>query len=381
MRVAVIGVGRMGTRHADNFAKGAVRGAQLGAVCDIDPGVRAKAERKWRVKAYADFRELIDSGDVEAVVVATPHYSHVVICKYALERGLHTLVEKPIAVTAKDAARLISAADEHRDAIFAIMYNQRTNPLYAQAKRLVESGRLGRIVRADFTVTDWYRSQYYYDMNGWRASWSGEGGGTLINQCVHQLDLLQWILGMPRDVTCRCRTVGREITTENDVTALFGYGGFDCSFRASTHELPGVNRLEIAGTKGLLTVTRGMLTAKLMKMDESEVNARSRRDYGNKEDKKYRTVRRFYGVGNYLGDALYGQQCRVLRAFVAAAEKRDPALLVARGEEGMGALSLINAMNMSAWTGAREAIPVDADAYEAALAEKIEQERVQNPKK
>ena len=380
MRVAVIGVGRMGSRHADNFAKGAVPGAQLGAVCDIDPEVRAKAERKWRVNAYADFRDLIDSGDAEAVVVATPHYSHVEICKYALEHGLHTLVEKPIAVTAKDAAELISVADKHRDAIFAIMYNQRTNPLYAQAKRLVESGRLGKIIRADFTVTDWYRSQYYYDMNGWRASWSGEGGGTLINQCVHQLDLLQWILGMPQDVACKCRTVGRNITTENDVTALFGYGDFDCSFRASTHELPGVNRLEIAGTKGLLTVTRGMLTAKLLRMDESEINARSRRDYGNKEDKKYRTVRKFYGIGNYLCDAFYGQQCRVLRAFVAAAEKRDPSLLVARGEEGMGALSLINAMNMSAWTGAREAIPVDADAYAAALAEKIEQERAQSPK-
>ena len=222
MRVAVIGVGRMGSRHADNFAKGAVPGAQLGAVCDIDPEVRAKAERKWRVNAYADFRDLIDSGDAEAVVVATPHYSHVEICKYALEHGLHTLVEKPIAVTAKDAAELISAADKHRDAIFAIMYNQRTNPLYAQAKRLVESGRLGKIIRADFTVTDWYRSQYYYDMNGWRASWSGEGGGTLINQCVHQLDLLQWILGMPKDVACKCRTVGRNITTENDVTALVG---------------------------------------------------------------------------------------------------------------------------------------------------------------
>ena len=138
--------------------------------------------------------------------------------------------------------------------------------------------------------------------------------------------------------------------------------------------------MEIAGTKGLLTVTRGMLTAKLLRMDESEINARSRRDYGNKEDKKYRTVRKFYGIGNYLCDAFYGQQCRVLRAFVAAAEKRDPSLLVARGEEGMGALSLINAMNMSAWTGAREAIPVDADAYEAALAEKIEQERAQSPK-
>ncbi len=380
MRVAVIGVGRMGSRHADNLAKGAAPGAQLAAVCDIDPEVRRKAENKWRVKAYDDFRELVDSADVQAVVVATPHYSHTEICKYAIERGLHTLVEKPIAVTAKDAGELISCAKRHGDVIFAIMYNQRTNPLYAYAKRLVEGGELGRIVRADFTVTDWYRSQYYYDMNGWRASWSGEGGGTLINQCVHQLDLLQWILGMPKTVQCKCRTVGRKITTENDVTALFGYGDFDCSFRASTHELPGVNRFEIAGSKGLLTITRGMLSAKLLRMDESEINARSRRDYGNKADKKYRVVRKFYGIGNYLSDALYGQQCRALRAFVAAAEKRDPSLLVAKGEEGIRALSLINAMNMSDWTRTGAEVPVDADAYAAALEQKKEQERAARPK-
>lgn len=380
MRVAVIGTGRMGSRHADNLAKGAVPGAQLGAICDTDPEVRANAERRWRVKAYADYRELVDSGDVQAVVVATPHYSHVEICKYAIEHGLHTLVEKPISVTVQDAEALVNTADRHGDVIFGIVYNQRTNPLYAYAKRLIAQGGLGRIVRADFTVTDWYRSQYYYDMNGWRASWSGEGGGTLINQCVHQLDLLQWILGVPKDVDCKCRTVGRNITTENDVTALFGYGDFDCSFRASTHELPGVNRLEIAGSKGLLTVTRGTLTAKLLKTDESEVNARSQRDYGNKADKKYRTIRKFYGLGNYLFDGLYGQQCRVLRAFVKAAEKRDPSLLVAGGEEGVAALSMINAMNYSDWTGRAVALPADGKAYAEALQFKIEKEREQSRK-
>ena len=374
MRVAVIGTGRMGSRHAANLASGAVPGAQLAAICDIDPSVRAKAESKWGVKTFADHRELIDSGAADAVVVATPHYSHVEICSHAIEAGVHTLVEKPISVTAQSARQLIDVAHRHGDVIFGIVYNQRTNPLYARAKALVGSGQLGEIVRADFTVTDWYRSQFYYDMNGWRASWSGEGGGTLINQCVHQLDLLQWILGMPSEVTCKCRTVGRHISTENDVTALFGYDGFDCSFRASTHELPGVNRLEIAGTKGLLTVTRGMLTAKLLKMDESEINARSKRDYGNKEDKKYRTVRKFYGIGNYLFDWRMGQQCKVLRAFVRAAERHDPSLLVARGEEGMGALSMINAMNFSDWSGGKVSLPVDEGAYADALAAKIKEE-------
>ena len=374
MKTAVIGIGRMGGRHSDNLACGAVKGAELTAVCDLDANVTRAAAEKYGVKGYSDYRKLIEDGAAEAVVVATPHYSHEEICAFALEHGIHVLVEKPIAVEADAARRLIEVAGRHSDAIFAIMYNQRTNPMYAYARELVGSGRLGKIQRADFTVTDWYRSQFYYDMNDWRASWSGEGGGTLINQCVHQLDLLQWILGMPGSVLCRSRTKGRNITTENDVTAVMNYGDFDCVFRASTHEIPGVNRLEIAGSKGSLTVNKKSMTVKLLRMDESEINGRSRRDYGNKEDKKYRTERKFYGIGNYLYDWRFGQQCRVLERFAEAVNGRDPSVLVARGEEGIYALELINAMNMSAWKRAEVALPVDGAEYSAILRGKIEEE-------
>lgn len=376
IRVAVVGIGRMGGRHASNFCKGAVKNAKLVAVCDTDAKVCEAFGRKHSdVAVYTDFDKMLDESRLDALVVATPHYSHSELAKKALSRGISVLVEKPITVTVKDAISLTEVAKAHSEAIFAIMYNQRSNPMYARAKQIIESGRLGDLQRASFTITDWYRTQYYYNMGGWRASWSGEGGGTLINQCVHQLDILQWLIGMPEKIIARCKTEGRNITTENDVTALFLYKNFDCVFTASTHELPGENRLVIVGSKGTITITRHKAVCKFLKKDEKEVNARAKRDYGNREDKKYTVGKMYYGLCNYLTDAFYGQQCNILRDFASAVEKKDASLLRARGEEGINALNLINAINMSAWKGKEVTLPVDPDEYEKMLAEKIEGEK------
>lgn len=374
--VAVVGIGRMGGKHASNFCKGAVKNAKLVAVCDTDEKVLEAFRAKHpKVAVYADYDKMLCEAAPDAVVVATPHYSHSALVKKALEKGISVMVEKPISVTVKDANSVIEVAKAHPEAIFAIMYNQRSNSMYARAKKIIDSGKLGNLQRASFTVTDWYRTQYYYNMGGWRASWSGEGGGTLINQCVHQLDILQWLLGMPEKIISRCKTEGRNITTENDVTALFLYKNYDCVFTASTHELPGENRLVIVGSKGTMTITRHKAVIKYLKMDEKEVNARSKRDYGNSADKKYTKKYMFYGLKNYITDGLYGQQCNILRDFAEAVEKKDASLLRARGEEGINALNIINAINMSAWKGKEVTVPVDPEEYETMLAEKRDSEK------
>lgn len=376
IRVAVVGIGRMGGRHARNLCKGAVRNAKLVAVCDTDEKVlQAFAAKHADVAAYSDTDKMLDEQKPDALIVATPHYSHATLAEKALERGISVLVEKPITVTVKEALSLNEVAKAHPEAVFAIMYNQRSNSIYARAKEIIGSGKLGDLQRVSFTITDWYRTQYYYNMGGWRASWSGEGGGTLINQCVHQLDILQWLIGMPERIIARCKTEGRKITTENDVTALFLYKNFDCVFTASTHELPGENRLVIVGSKGTMTITRHKAVVRMLKMDEKEVNARAKRDYGNRADKKYKKSTMYYGLGNYITDALYGQQCNILRDFANAVEKKDPSLLRARGEEGTNALNIINAINMSAWKGTEVNVPVDPDEYEKMLALKIEGEK------
>lgn len=380
IRVAVAGIGRMGSRHAANFYKGAAGDAKLVAVCDTDKIALEKFCTKYSVCGYTDYAQMLEKEKLDAVVVATPHYSHAELAKQALQKDISVLVEKPITVTVKEAQSLISIAKQHPQAIFAIMFNQRSNRMYAKAREIIKSGKIGKIQRASFTITDWYRTQYYYNMGGWRASWSGEGGGTLINQCVHQLDLLQWLLGMPYSIIADCKTAGRDITTENDVTALLKYKDYNCVFTASTHELPGENRFVIAGSKGSVVITRHKAVCKILRYDESEINARSKRDYGNSADKKYKTHVYRYGLLSYLNDALYGQQCNILRDFVKAVAQKDTSLLRARGEEGINALNLINAMNMSAWKGCEVNVPVDEDEYENMLGQKCREEKINNNK-
>ena len=373
VNVAVVGVGRMGSKHAYNMAK-RVKGANLVAICDIDTQKANMMAKKLKAKAYYDVDEMLKAEALDGVVIATPHYSHVEIALKCIEKGINILCEKPISVTTLEANKLLKAAKDS-NLICSMMYNQRTNRMYQKARELISSGAIGKIQRVNFTITDWYRSQFYYNMGGWRASWSGEGGGTLINQCVHQLDLLQWLCGMPYLIKSYNQTKGRRITTENDVTAIMRFDGFDCVFTASTHEIPGVNRLEIAGDRGIITIYSKTMKYRINKMSEPEVNQRARRDYGNKKDKTGRSYRDWYGLGNALKDAIRGQQCNILENFVAAIEAKNSDLLIAPLEEGIKALTLINALNMSSWQNEEVKIPFDDEEYQTLLKEKIEKEK------
>ena len=373
INVAVIGVGRMGSKHAYNLAK-RVKNSNLVAICDVDTQKANLMAKKLKAKAYYDVDEMLKSEQLDGVVIATPHYSHVKIAKKCIEKGINILCEKPISVTTLEAKELLDVAKDS-GLICSMMYNQRTNRMYQKARSLIASGAIGKIQRVNFTVTDWYRSQFYYNMGGWRASWSGEGGGTLINQCVHQLDLLQWLCGMPNLIKSYNQTKGRRITTENDVTAIMRFDDFDCVFTASTHEIPGVNRLEIAGDKGIITVYSKTMKYRINKMSEPEVNQRARRDYRNKRDKGGRTKKYWYGLKNAIQDAIRGQQCNILENFVSAVENKNKDLLIAPLDEGIKALTLINALNMSSWLNEEIKIPFDDEEYAQLLKEKIEKEK------
>ena len=224
VRFGIIGIGKMGSQHCMRFTHGLIKNAVLTAVCDISPDRKKWAEEKLvskGVEFFDDYKSLIDSGKVDAVLIATPHYDHPVIAVYALEKGLHTLIEKPAGVYTKAVREMNEVAAAKPELVFGIMYNQRTNKLYRFAKELVESGRLGGIKRINWIITNWYRPQAYYDQGGWRGTWAGEGGGVLINQCPHQLDLFQWLGGMPVSVTAHAEIgKNRNINVENDVTAF-----------------------------------------------------------------------------------------------------------------------------------------------------------------
>ncbi|MDE6276132.1 MAG: Gfo/Idh/MocA family oxidoreductase [Clostridia bacterium] len=374
-RLAVVGIGRMGARHARNIAKGAIKGAKLIAVCDVDAQKLKDFADKYKVATYNNLDDMLAKESLDGAIIATPHYSHVKLAMACVDKGVNVLVEKPISVTTKEAGELIEALEQKPNVIGAMMFNQRTNRMYRKAKELIESGAIGKVQRVNFIVTDWYRTQFYYDMGGWRASWSGEGGGTLINQCVHQLDVLQWLVGMPKSVLSYCATKNRNITTENDVTAVFRYDGFDCVFTASTHEVPGTNRLEIAGDKGKIVVEKFKMTYFLNQKSEEEINNLSTRDYGNKQDKKSKKHKLSYGLSRIIYDGVYGQQARIISNFVKALESGNKDDLVAKAEEGLKGLELINAINQSSWIGKEVDLPLDKEQYAQLLAQKIEEEK------
>lgn len=221
------------------------------AVADINPArlkaAKAAAEKAGQpIEGFPTAAALFESGLCDAVIIATPHYDHPPLVIEALAHNLHVITEKPAGVYTKQVREMNEAAAKS-DKLFAVMFNQRTNHIYRKMKELVSSGRYGEIRRTNWIITDWFRCQSYYNSGGWRATWAGEGGGVLLNQCPHNLDLWQWICGMPAKVRAFCKEGHfHEIEVEDDVTAYVEYpNGATGVFISTTGEFPGTNRFEI----------------------------------------------------------------------------------------------------------------------------------------
>lgn len=361
----------MGSVHAAHLLHGRVRGAELVAVADIaSEALEAFSKKPNGVPTFKCYKEMAERVKPDAVIIAVPHYHHISIARFFLERGINVLIEKPISVTTAEADGFNGFLKTLEGVSAAVMYNQRTNPVYKKAKELLDGGAIGEIRRIDFTVTGWYRSQAYYNQGGWRASLSGEGGGVLINQCVHQLDILQWLVGMPDSIYADIATVGRRITTENDVTAVFKYrNGAHCLFSASAHELNGINRIELAGDKGRLVIGERLMKYYFWDKSEPQVNGDTVSGYGSATWHK-RVYR--YGIRR-IADLILGQQIRIVKNFtrhILTGEK-----LISPADDGISALTLINGIYLSAWEGAEIAVPFDGLRYEKLLKAKAEAEK------
>ena len=335
VRIGIVGTGNMGSAHARAIQEGKIPGAELTAVHSLEP---EGLERFAPAEIFDDHTRLLDSGLADAVIIATPHYQHTTIGIEALKKGFHVLVEKPISVHKADAEKLVAAAKPRRKQVFAAMFNQRTDPHYIKLRELIRSGELGELVRVNWIITSWFRSQAYYDSGGWRATWAGEGGGVLMNQCPHQLDLLQWLCGMPRRVRAFCH-LGKfhDIEVEDEVTAYLEYpNGATGVFITSTGEAPGTNRLEIAGTRGKvvaegksgLTFTRNEIPADV---------------YCRETDNKFGRPPVWNVEIPVAGHG--GQHVEVLNNFVDAIRKGTP--LIAPAVEGIHSVELDNAMMLS----------------------------------
>lgn len=365
VRYGIIGMGNMGSGHLKNFMKeGNIPNAKVVAIADVKPQriqATLDAYPGTDFLTYASGEELIDDGKVDAVIVAVPHYFHPELCIRAMEKGIHVICEKPAGVYTKQVKEMIAVA-ESSNCLFTMMFNQRTNCLYRKMRELVMAGEIGTIKRINWIITDWYRSQSYYDSGDWRATWAGEGGGVLFNQCPHQLDLLQWVTGiMPKKVHAFCH-YGKwhDIEVEDDVTAYLEYeNGATGVFITSTADAPGTNRFEILGTGGKLVAENGVLTLDKNEIDEREFNRTYTGGFGSPKHVKTEVET----------DGQNLQHTGICRNFTNAILGKEP--LFVDGKEGLNGVILMNAMQLSGWLGKSVDCPFDDELYFSILQEKI----------
>ena len=364
VRLGIIGIGNQGSTYLRRIVlENWCPEIQVTAVADKNPAriVWAKENVSDSIAYFGDAMSMLDSGLIDACVVSVPHYDHPSLVIACLQKGIHVMCEKPAGVYTKQVREMNAEAKKHPDVIFAMMFNQRTNCLYRKMRELVQSGKYGRVRRANWLITNWYRSQFYYDSGDWRATWSGEGGGVLLNQCPHQLDLWQWILGMPKKVQAFMR-LGQwhDIEVEDDVTALMeSEDGHTGVFITSTGDPHGSNRFEVQMDGAQLIAENEKLY--LAELDQLE------QDWTKTNTKPFGSVSCREVIVET--DGLNPQHQGVFNAFAAAILRGEP--LVAGGEEGINGLTLSNAMHLSAFLGKPVELPLDEDLYYDELMKRV----------
>lgn len=353
IRVGVIGIGNMGSVHAKSLFEDQIAGMSLAAVCDTDSNRLNWASVMFNgVPLFSDYQAMLDANLVDAIIIATPHYMHCPIAIKGFENRLHVLCEKPAGVYTKEVKTMNYAALQAKT-VFSLMFNQRTDPIYSSVRDMVRNGVLGKPQRLLWTVTNWYRTQAYYESSAWRATWVGEGGGVLLNQAVHNLDLWQWIFGMPSRITGFC-SFGKyhDIEVEDEVAIYADYDSTATAvFITTTGEFPGTNRLEIAGTEGKIVAEGGRLI-----------------HWENNEDFTY-------SQQEDITPAIVGQYGHnvILQNFSDAIRMGTP--LIAPGAEGLSSLQIANATLLSVWENRTVNLPVDGDLYFDWLQKKISASR------
>lgn len=362
IRLGILGIGNQGTMFAKKLFAGACPDFKLAAVADKNPARLAWAKEKLSadIRCFSSLEEMLESNTIDACLIEVPHYDHPACAIACMRHGVHVCVDKPAGVYTKQVRQMNEDAKKH-NVVFAMMFNQRTNHIYRKMHELVHSGKYGRIRRVNWLITNWYRPQAYYDSGDWRATWSGEGGGVLLNQCPHQLDLLQWICGMPQKVSAHIQ-YGRwhDIEVDDDVTAYMEYeNGGTGVFVTSTGDAYGTNRLEIQMDKARLVAEEDTLSVWEFSQSEPEFSKENKNPFGAPEVRKIEIET----------DGLYSAHMGVIQAWGGAILRGER--LVAAGEEGICGVELANAMLLSDWLDKPVKLPLDEDLYYEELMKRV----------
>lgn len=363
IKLGIIGYGNMGQAHSNNIKNGKCPKIELAAIADVNPDrlALAKKEQGESVTYFDDAYKMMDSGIIDAILIAVPHYFHPVFAKEGFKRKLHVMCEKPAGVYTKQVREMNEAA-EKSGVVFGMMFNQRTNHIYRKMRELIKSGKFGEIRRTNWIITNWYRPELYYKSGSWRATWKGEGGGVLLNQCPHNLDLWQWICGMPSKVTTHMH-FGKwhDIEVEDDVTTYVEYpNGATGVFISCTGDCPGTNRFEVTLDKGKIVAEEKKLTVWELDVSEPEFNKTNTEPFGEPKTTVYEPET----------DGENPQHVGVLNAFADKILEGKP--LIAEGYEGINGLTLSNAMHLSAWLNKTVELPLDEDLFYEELKKRID---------
>ncbi len=362
VRIGIIGLGNRGIGHARYIAKGEIKNAELSAVCDSNSERLNVANKEFgeTVKTFESMEALFKSNCADGVIIATPHFHHPSMAIKAFENNMHVLIEKPAGVYTKQVREMNMKA-EKSGKVFAIMYNQRTKPIFQKLRELIKEGELGELRRTNWIATDWYRPQSYYNSGGWRATWSGEGGGVLLNQCPHNLDLWQWTCGMPKRVRA-FMYFGKyhDIEVEDDVTAFVEYeNGATGVFITTTADFPGTNRLEVTGDRGKIVIENGTLSFWRLWVSEREFNRTFTGQFGEPECWTCEVPLKGKDTAHQ------GITSDWVNAILSGAPLLSPGL------EGINGLEISNAMHLSTWLNDWVDLPVDEDLFYKMLNQRI----------
>ncbi len=373
VRFGIVGMGNQGKYYANILTEGKVRNGVLAAMCDNDPKALDKAKELYgeNYAYFSDAEEMMKSGLIDTVLVEIPHYDHAKIAIMAMDNNLHAIVDKPAGVYTKQVNTMLKR-NETNDKVLGIMFNQRTNPAFRKMKQMISDGEIGEIKRTNWIITDWYRTQFYYDSGNWRGTWDGEGGGVLYKQAPHQLDLFQWIIGMmPSKVRSFCH-FGKwhDIEVEDDVTTYCEYpNGATGVFVTTTADTPGTNRFEVTGTKGTLIFENDRLTFKKLKVDEREhcytaTSGFAHAEYTTHAVNIYGENVQHKGILNNVANTILGLE-----------------ELFAPVEDGICGVELANAMHMSTWEDKMLSLPINPNKFEKKLMAKIKETKKKASKK
>lgn len=376
VKFGIIGAGNIGSAHYTNFMENKIPSGELVAIADLVPeklesvrkiGQEANPEAEAKVTYFNSGDELIASGICEAVLVAIPHYDHPVYAIKAMKAGLHVIVEKPAGVYTLQVQEMLDEGAKHPELKLGIMFNVRTHPCFIKMREMIMGGELGQITRLTWIITNWFRSQAYYDNGGWRATWVGEGGGVLYNQSPHQLDLFQWVPNMmPNKIHAHCH-FGKwhNIEVEDDVTAYLEYpNGATGVFITTTGETPGTNRFEVTGENGKLVYENDSLTFYKNEMSMLEVIKNVPSGFGVMPVEEIKVE----CPGEYTLHS--GVLTNFCNAILGIEELKSPA------SDGMNGVILANAMLLSQWKNAAIELPIDGQEFYNELQKHIAESKV-----